>query len=300
MQHSELTAAHIWEPAAWLQVAGPDAFNFLQGQFTNDLRLLEEQPAVYGLWLNEKGKVQGDSFVLRGEDNTFWVGSYFSPAATLCERLKANLIADDVTIADCTAGTRGVTLIGSAASELAEKFGGALRFPGRRATVPCMELIFATETQPAVEARMAELNLLPLPAGDMELFRIKASITAVPRDIGPDDLPNEGGLDAVGISYTKGCYLGQEVMARLKSMGQVRRQLLRVTGAGAPPALPATLYNGPKRMGELRSAAADGEGFVGFALLTLLGLDRCPGLSYAPEGEPAVQLVEIKTTRPPW
>jgi len=300
MQHSELTAAHIWEPAAWLHVAGPDAFNFLQGQFTNDLRLLEEQPAVYGLWLNEKGKVQGDSFVLRGEDNTFWVGSYFSPAATLCERLKANLIADDVTIADCTAGTRGVTLIGSAASGLAEKFGGALRFPGRRATVPCMELIFATETQPAVEARMAELNLLPLPAGDMELFRIKASITAVPRDIGPDDLPNEGGLDAVGISYTKGCYLGQEVMARLKSMGQVRRQLLRVTGADAPPALPATLYNGPKRMGELRSAAADGEGFVGFALLTLLGLDRCPGLSYAPEGEPAVQLVEIKTTRPPW
>jgi folate-binding protein YgfZ len=300
MQHSELTAAHIWEPAAWLQVSGPDAFTFLQGQFTNDLRLLEEQPAVYGLWLNEKGKVQGDSFVLRAEANAFWVGSYFSPAAILCERLKANLIADDVTIADCTAGSRGLTLIGSAASEMAEKFGGALRFPGRRATVPCMELLFATETQPAVEARMTELNLLPLPDSDMELFRIKASITAVPRDIGPDDLPNEGGLDEVAISYTKGCYLGQEVMARLKSMGQVRRQLLRVTGAGAPPALPATLYNGPKRMGELRSAAADGEGFVGFALLTLLGLDRCPGLSYAPQGEPMVQLVEIKTTRPPW
>jgi folate-binding protein YgfZ len=300
MQHSELTAAHIWEPAAWLQVSGPDAFTFLQGQFTNDLRLLEEQPAVYGLWLNEKGKVQADSFVLRGEGATFWVGSYFSPAEALCERLKAFVIADDVTIADCTAGCRGVTLIGMAASEMAEKFGGALRFPGRRATVPCMELMFATETQPVVEARMAELNLLPLPDGDMELFRIKASITAVPRDIGPDDLPNEGGLDAVAISYTKGCYLGQEVMARLKSMGQVRRQLLRVTGAGAPPALPATLYNGPKRMGELRSAAADGESFVGFALLSLLGLDRCPGLSYTPEGEPVVQLVEIKTTRPPW
>jgi folate-binding protein YgfZ len=300
MQHSELTAAHIWAPAAWLQVSGPDALTFLQGQFTNDLRLLENQPAVYGLWLNEKGKVQADSFVLRGEGKALWVGSYFSPAELISERLKANLIADDVTIEDCTAGCRGVTLIGSAASELAEKFGGALRFPGRRATVPCMELMFAVETQPAVEARMAELNLLPLPDSDMELFRIKASITAVPRDIGPDDLPNEGGLDAVGISYTKGCYLGQEVMARLKSMGQVRRQLLRVTGPGAPPALPAALFNGTKRMGELRSAALDGEDFVGFALLTLLGLDRCPGLSYAAQGEPVVHLVEIKTTRPPW
>src|SRR5580700_11007492 len=117
MQHSELTAAHIWQPAAWLQVAGPDAFNFLQGQFTNDLRILEEQPAVYGLWLNEKGKVQADSFVLRAEENAFWVGSYFSPAATVCERLKSNLIADDATIEDCTAGCRGVTLIGAAAGE---------------------------------------------------------------------------------------------------------------------------------------------------------------------------------------
>jgi folate-binding protein YgfZ len=300
MDHSELTAAHIWEPAAWLQVSGPDAFRFLQGQFTNDLRLLDDQPAVYGLWLNEKGKVQGDSFILPAEGKAFWLGSYFSPAKTLVERLKANLVADDATIEDCTAGCRGLTLIGAAASEMMEKFGGALKFPGRRAAVPCMELMFATEAQPAVEARMAELNLLPLPASEMELFRIQASITSVPREIGPDDLPNEGGLDAVAISYTKGCYLGQEVMARLKSMGQVRRQLLRVTGAGAPPVLPADLYNGTKRMGELRSAAVDGEGFVGFALLSLLGLDRCPGLSYTPQGEAAVHLVEIKTTRPPW
>ncbi len=57
MQHSELTAAHLWQPAAWLQVSGPDTFVFLQGQFTNDLRLLENQPATHGLWLNEKGRL---------------------------------------------------------------------------------------------------------------------------------------------------------------------------------------------------------------------------------------------------
>jgi folate-binding protein YgfZ len=297
MQHSELTAAHIWQPAAWLQVAGPDAFTFLQGQFTNDLRLLEKQPAVYGLWLNPKGRLLADSFVLRAEGNAYWVGSYFSPAGVLCERLRANLIADDATVDDCTAGCGGVTLIGSAASEMAEKFGGALRFPGRRAEVPCVELLFATETLPVVEAQIAELNLLQLPASDMELMRIQAGIAAVPRDIGPDDLPNEGGLDTVAISYTKGCYLGQEVMARLKSMGQVRRRLLRVTGTGAPPVVPAALFHGPKKMGDLRSAAPDGEGFVGLALLTLLGLERCPGLSYQPQGEPVVQVVELKTTR---
>ncbi len=102
-----------------------------------------------------------------------------------------------------------------------------------------MELLFAAETQPVVEAQIAALKLLQLPVSDMELMRIQADIAAVPRDIGPDDLPNEGGLEKIAISYTKGCYLGQEVMARLKSMGQVRRQLLRVTGTGAPPAVPA-------------------------------------------------------------
>ena len=102
-----------WQPAAWLRVVGPDAFAFLQGQFTNDLRELEKSPAVYGLWLNQKGRVLADSFVLRGRvAEEFWVGSYFSPAAVIRERLESYIIADDVTIADETAAWSGVTLTG--------------------------------------------------------------------------------------------------------------------------------------------------------------------------------------------
>ncbi len=93
-----------WRPAAWLRVAGPDAPSFLQGQFTNDLRALEKQAAVYGLWLSVKAKVLADSFVLRGaEENEFWIGSYFSPAAVIRERLESHVIADDVTVEDRTA-----------------------------------------------------------------------------------------------------------------------------------------------------------------------------------------------------
>ncbi|HXA14531.1 MAG TPA: folate-binding protein [Opitutaceae bacterium] len=297
MHDSELTAAHIWRPAACLQVAGPDAFTFLQGQFTNDLRLLDKQPAVYGLWLNQKGRVLADSFVLRAESGAFWVGSYFSPAQTIRERLEANLIADDAKIEDCTEACAGLTLVGSAAETMAETFGVTLRFAGRRKKFPSVELLFSAETLPAVEAQIATLSLPQLPADDMELLRIKAGMPAVPLDIGPDDLPNEAGLEADAISYTKGCYLGQEVMARLKSMGQVRRRLLRVTGTGAPPATPAVLFHGPKKMGELRSVAPDGEGFVGLAMLTLLGLERCPGLSFAPESAPVVHLVELPKTK---
>jgi folate-binding protein YgfZ len=118
-----------------------------------------------------------------------------------------------------------------------------------------------------------------LSADEMEQARIDANIAAIPADLGPTELPNEGGLENVAISYTKGCYLGQEVMARLKSMGQVRRQLLRVTGSGPIPTRPAKLYQGAKSVGEVRSAVPAGEGFIGLALLSLLNLRRDAGLS---------------------
>src|SRR5476649_1286814 len=98
------TSFHLWQPAAWLRVRGPDAFVFLQGQFTNDLRELDHVAAVYGLWLNQKGRVLADGFVLCGKEPAeFWVGSYFSPAAVIKKRLESHLIADDVAITDETA-----------------------------------------------------------------------------------------------------------------------------------------------------------------------------------------------------
>jgi len=126
----------------------------------------------------------------------------------------------------------------------------------------------------------------------MERARLRAGIAAVPADLGPGELPNEGGLEAVAISYTKGCYLGQEVMARLKSMGQVRRRLLRVTGAGHAPPQPAKLYQGSKAVGELRSSAPEGAGYIGHALLSLLHLRRDTGLSLMPDGPATLMLAE--------
>lgn len=287
-----MTAAHFWRPAAFLRVAGPDAFGFLQGQFTNDLRGPASQAAVYGLWLNQKGRVLADSFVLCTGLEAFAVVSYFSPAAALRERLEAYVIADDVAIADETADWAGLALVGADAEAVAAKLEGGLRLAGRRAAEPAVELLFAAGQRPEIEARTDALSLPRVSADGMEYVRIQAGITAVPRDLGPGDLPNEGGLEAQAISYTKGCYLGQEVMARLKSMGRVRRRLMRVIGAGAPPVAPAPLFQGGKKIGELRSAVAADGGFIGLAMLTLLGLDPQAGLGFAPEGPPVARLTK--------
>src|SRR5690349_21801352 len=107
---------HRWRPGAWLRLTGGDAENFLQGQFTNDLRDPAAGAAVYGLWLNVKGKVVADSFVVRGAAGEFWVGSYFSSAAAIRERLESFIIADDVVVEDATAGWSGFALLGAGAA----------------------------------------------------------------------------------------------------------------------------------------------------------------------------------------
>jgi folate-binding protein YgfZ len=286
------TTIHRYRPAAWLRVSGPDAAEFLQGQFTNDLRAGTD--GVYGLWLDQKGKVVADSFVQRGAaPDEFWIGSYFSPAAVLVRRLEDYIIADDVTVEDQTAGWTGVSLLGAGTGAwLAAAPRAGRWFRGRRERGENWEWLLPlgeAETASPAWAGAREGG-----AAELARRRILAGIPAVPADLGPADLPNEGGLETDAISFTKGCYLGQEVMARLKSKGRIRRRLQRVTGGGPPPAAPAALWQGGARVGELRSAAADeaGAGFVGLALVTLatfrpeaplaLGADGPPTLAAAP------------------
>ena len=287
-------AIFAWKPAAWLRVSGEDAESFLQGQFTNDLRAPRAAGAVYGLWLNVKGKVLADSFVLRSaQADEFWVGSYFSPAAVIRERLESHVIADDVTIEDQTAEWTGLSALGNGATRLLERASDAEHFAfcGRRDREGNAEWVFRTS---AGEPDWARDFGTRLDAEDIARRRISAAIPAVPVDVGSTDLPNEAGLEADAISYTKGCYLGQEVMARLKSMGQVRRRLLRVAGTGeAFPALPAPVFMELRQVGELRSAVRDGRGgWIGLAMVSLLHVKQDSRLAFAAGGPPALQLLD--------
>jgi tRNA-modifying protein YgfZ len=294
-------AIYRWQPACWLRVYGDDAATFLQGQFTNDLRLLSSQPVVYGLWLTLKGKVLADSFVLRGASpNELWIGSYFSPAQIIRERIESHVIADDVTVEDLTASVAALSLVGEGTGERIIGAGAGPAsasswvFPGRRQRSQSYECVFLRSAgEPAVVAEIAS-TAGELSADELELRRISAGIPAVPVDVGPTDLPNEAALETEAISYTKGCYLGQEVMARLKSMGQVRRRLLRVCGEGTDiPALPAAVFAGSRRAGELRSAMRDGAGgWIGLAMLSTMHVTGETALSFVADAAPTFRLAE--------
>jgi folate-binding protein YgfZ len=283
-----------WRPACWLKVAGEDAATFLQGQFTNDLRTLPAAGAVYGLWLTVKGKVLADSFVLPGPTPTeFWVGSYFSPAEIVRERLESHVIADDVTLTDETEQWAGVCLGPDVAAALraSGELGDVLEFAGRRGRDAAVEWMYRrTGDEPAAVVALRAAGQA-VEAVEMERRRIAAGIPAVPRDLGPGDLPNEGGLEGDAISYTKGCYLGQEVMARLKSMGQVRRRLWRVRGAGERlPDVPAPVFAGARQVGEVRSAVRKDGNWIGLAMVSLLHVSPGAELGFAAEGPAALRL----------
>lgn len=286
-----------WKPACWLRITGDNAANFLQGQFTNDLRVLPQAGAVYGLWLTLKGKVLADSFVLgSAAAHEFWIGSYFSPASVICERIERHVIADDVTVENVTEAWAGVSVLGEGVAGVLEGQSGAssLVFRGRRDRAPNVECVYAIASGEPDWVAAVTLSAQVIDGDEIARRRIAAGIPAIPADVGPTDLPNEAGLDADAISYTKGCYLGQEVMARIKSMGQVRRRLLRVrgTGGGVPP-VPTRVFAGVRQVGELRSAAGDGAGgWLGFAMVSLMHVAAGTELSFAAGGPPAFRLMD--------
>lgn len=275
-----LTENDLKNASAVLRVRGPDANTYLQGQFTQELRLADGAVA-YGLWLDQKGKVLADSHVLRQADNDYLVASFSATAAQLMARLQAYLIADEVELEDQTGAWTGVLLWGEGAANLPAPT-GSLVLPSRRAGSGSVQWLVPAERSGEVQAELKKTGAVESDRATAELARLREGVPAVPVDIGPRDLPNEGGLEDVAISYTKGCYLGQEVMSRLKNLGQVRRRLHLVQGVGAPPAPGTSLYQGERKVGETRSAAADGENFLTLAMVSLVNLDPAAGLSLAP------------------
>jgi folate-binding protein YgfZ len=283
---------HRFRPSAMVRVTGEDAFEFLQGQFTNDLRGLAGG-VTYGLWLNQKGKVLADSEILRISDREFVVVSGFSSSSVIIQRLEQYIIADDVVLQDQTPAASVLTVWGDAAMDLINEFAGEIPAVDRFLSVREVYFFHDRQYRDGVSFKLmgsseaiAGLQTDLLARGGVEVsdqvkerVRIAAGIPQIPNDIGPTDLPQEAGLETAAISFTKGCYLGQEVMARLHSMGQVRRQLRRVRGSGPAPLNGTALFQGTKKMGEIRTVVATPEGFVALAMLTRLGLDENAGLA---------------------
>lgn len=245
--------------------------------------------------MNQKGKVVADANVLKLSETEWVIASVSSASATVRKRLEDYVIADDVALVDETNAMRALAVWGDdVAGILAaavghvpatgqfHRSGELFFFAGRRIKAANFEFIGPEKAVEELRGKLAAAGAREAQPGELEFLRINDGIPTIPRDIGPGDLPNEGALEDDAISFTKGCYLGQEVMARLKNLGQVRRRLFVLRGRGALPAAGTAVFQGERKFGEIRSTAAKDDDWIAMAMLSLTGLDRAVGLSLTP------------------
>jgi folate-binding protein YgfZ len=230
---------------AVVRITGEEAAAFLQGQCSTDLRGVALADA---LWLNRKGRVLAHTIISKEADGSFLLLCPHLSADEIIAVVTANVIADDVVATDESSLWQKWVVWGDE-----PKLAGAKVFTTQRFGVAAWDML--TPVGVAAPGEMANL-------AELDARRIAAGVPAVPADCGANEFPQECGLEA-WVSYTKGCYLGQEVMARIQSMGSLRRILRRVSGV----VVVGQELKSPegKVLGTVRSAAGD----VGLALVSV-------------------------------
>jgi folate-binding protein YgfZ len=261
-----------------LDVTGPDRARFLHNLTTNEVKRMAVGRGHEAFVTSLQGKTLGYVTLLACDDRIVFRSDPGGLEA-LRPHLEKYGLFDDVTLDDVTAESFELHLAGPMADELLGRLGADL--PGRDELAhaatrvggipvrviresptgrPGLTLIGgANSTAPLVARLRDEGTAMGLAEGNRETFeavRIEAGTPAFGQDVTPDNLPQELGRDARAISFVKGCYLGQEIVARIDALGHVNRHLkgLHLRG-GAVPSAGATIEAGGKPVGTITSAA---------------------------------------------
>ncbi|MGF1448545.1 MAG: YgfZ/GcvT domain-containing protein [Opitutales bacterium] len=286
------------KPGALLRITGEDAFAYLQSQFSNDLRRDggSDGAVTYGLWLDRKGRVRADSFLLQLDEESFLALSHHCEAAALAEHIQAHIIADDVEVE----AVEGEVVSLFAPDEAGVPF--TLPQRGRFAQDASLGAVFHGRMVHGVRLECVRLDgPVQLPdtveevrAEDFEAAVYEGRGAAVPAECGQEgDLPQEAGLEVDAISFTKGCYLGQEVMARLQAMGQVRRKLVGLRGNGQPLEDGQALFAREREVGTVRSVHPQPEKAVvqARAMIKLAHLPASQRLSLQADSDACIEVL---------
>ena len=259
-----------------LAVAGGDAAEFLQDLVSNDIEQVGEGCVVYAALLTPQGKYLHDFMVAR-DTGTFLLDCEAARLIDLGQRLGTYRLRADIELLDATEDWRVVSLLGEGAET---RLGLALSGPGAAAALEGGGLIYR-DPRPQMpglrafvprDAGFAVLEAAGISAGkatDYERVRIAAGVPDGSRDMTVNQ-PTliEFGFEALrGVNFEKGCYVGQELTARTKYRGLMRRRLQRVFVDGALPAPGTPIMANDKEAGEICSGLGD-------QALALLRLDR--------------------------
>lgn len=235
-------------PRGLLELRGADRHSFLQGQVSNDVAALAPGETRHAALLDATGHVLADLWVYALPDSLV-VETDPACLATLHGTLDRFLIMEDVTLADVSDRWVILSVLGDGAADLLPRLPDGLAAAARPLTYPLapgFDLWLRPDADAAATAALAGAGAIPLGEDAAEALRVEAGFPAWGLELTPAVLLPEAGM-ADAISYTKGCYVGQEIVARLYARGHTNRALRHVLLAqDAPVPPPGTTLNGPE------------------------------------------------------
>jgi folate-binding protein YgfZ len=260
-----------------IAVTGPDAAEYLQGQLTNDVEALEPADGQYAALLDRKGHMQSDMRVLRLSAEEILLDTEGVAREAVLRHLTMYSVGRDVAVADASDERVILSLIGPRSVEIA----GTAALPQnaceetRVAGVACIaagtsegiDLIAAAADRERLREALLEAGAIEVAAEAAEILRIEAGRPRFGAEMGTETMPAEAGIVEDAVSFTKGCYIGQETVARLHYKGRPNRHL-RGLRLSAPAEAGTALRLGEKEVGSLGSAGVSPAlGPIGLAIL---------------------------------
>ena len=251
-----------------IRLTGPDGRTFLQGLVSNDVTRVAADRAIYSAFLTAQGKFLHD-FFLAGEGEALLIECEGARLADLARRLKMFKLRSKIALEDASANLAVAAAFGPgvlAKLGLSNDAGSAVTFAGGIAFVdPRLATMGARLILPR-EGAEAALTAAGLAAADVAAYdrlRLELGLPDGSRDMEVEKaILLENGFDELnGVDWKKGCYMGQELTARTKYRGLIKKRLMPVTVDGPLPAPGTLVMLDTQEAGEMRSGR-DGHGLA--------------------------------------
>jgi folate-binding protein YgfZ len=245
-----------------LSVRGADRLTWLQGLLTNDVLALPIGGVCDAAYLTPQGRMIADMRVVNGPDAVF-LDVPASLAATLRAKLDGLLFAEDASIVDDSArlamidahGPLVTTLTGDALSTLAA--GAEAVVFDQVLGVPGVSIFALREEAESIVSRLGASGIPEVTLDTLNVLRVEAGRPAFLVDMDEHTIPLEAGLEERAISFTKGCYVGQEVIVRVmhRGQGRVAKKLVGLLLSGEdPPPAGSPISSSDREVGRVTSA----------------------------------------------
>lgn len=253
-----------------LRISGPDAPKFLHGMLSNRVEDLRPGEGVYATFLTRQGKFVADLHLYRGPD---YFEADLAPgmASVFSEAIDKYIIMDQVEIEDLTTSQASLGLFGPDSLKILKSAGldpGKLPEHGHvniEGTTIAREpwtgdegylLTTSSDSAESLWDALSEAGATPAGLTAFETLTLEAGTPLFGLDMNSNINPMQAGLETTAIDFEKGCYIGQEVIAKIKYLGQVNRGLcgIRLSGEQIPPAGAKVEANG-EEVGTLTRAA---------------------------------------------